>query len=175
MVTFGLTSTSFCGLFTCLVSFERRTARPKCIYDILKITVSGFLNWTLYFLHVSLWILSGKSCFLPQSKHMLIRLTGDDKLTRCKCDGLVTCPGCSMLLDLWQLQYASAPKLEKHLRTVLGCVELQSNKPVFFKCHSKAQINREGWIRKGIQHKVSAKSRIQITKISQGFNFIYVG
>lgn len=80
-----------------------------------------------------------------------------------------------MLLGLWQLGYASAPKLEKHLRTVLGCVELQSNKPVFFKWHSKAQINREGWIRKGIQHKVFAKSRIQITKISQGFNFIYVG
>lgn len=36
MVTLVLTSTSFCGLFTCLVSFERRTARPKCIYDILK-------------------------------------------------------------------------------------------------------------------------------------------
>merc|ERR1712237_17615 len=42
----------------------------------------GFSVWSLHVLHVSAWVLSGFSGFLPQSKDTLIgvRLIGDSKL-----------------------------------------------------------------------------------------------
>lgn len=76
--------------------------------------------WSLHVLLVSAWLLSRYSGFLPQSKGMQVRLTGNSKLAQGEkaivdgcfshwpCNELVTCPECNPIFTPRRLGWAPA-------------------------------------------------------------------
>lgn len=80
--------------------------------------------WNLHILLMSVWVLSGSSCFLSHPKHVPIRFTGVSTLSQCgwvwvsvnaACNGMVSCPGLGPTLCpelLGQTPATFHPKLE---------------------------------------------------------------